>query len=90
MRAKPVSPLDVAYPQRAFEARQEGYVIVEFTLDAKGHASSPKVIESNPVNLFDDAAIQAVRRGHFDTSELGESGASQRARLRIAFKPSVQ
>ncbi len=90
LRAKPLAPFDVAYPQRAFEARQEGYVIVEFTLDAKGHASNPKIVESSPVNLFDDAALQAVRRGHFDTSELGESGASQRARLRIAFKPSVQ
>ena len=31
-------------------------MIVEFTLDAKGHASDPKVIESNPAKVFDGAA----------------------------------
>jgi TonB family protein len=87
VRAKPVAPLEVAYPQRAFDAGQSGYVIVEFTLDAKGHASDPKVIESDPPRVFDGAALQAVRHGYFDTSELGASGASRRARLRIAFKP---
>jgi TonB family protein len=87
VRAKPLTPLEVAYPQRAFDAGQQGYVIVEFTLDAKGHASDPKVIESQPPRVFDGAAMQAVRHGYFDTSELGESGASRRARLRIAFKP---
>jgi periplasmic protein TonB len=87
VRAKPITPLEVAYPQRAFDAGQQGYVIVEFTLDAKGHASDPKVIESQPPRVFDGAALQAVRHGYFDTSELGESGASRRARLRIAFKP---
>ena len=90
VRTKPLVPLDVAYPQRAFEAGQEGYVIVEFTLDAKGHATNPKVIESNPLQLFDEAALQAVRQGHFDTSELRGSGDPQRARLRIAFKPTVR
>lgn len=87
VRAKPVAPLEVTYPQRAFDAGQAGYVIVEFTLDAKGHASDPKVIESEPPRVFDGAALQAVRHGYFDTSELGQSGASRRARLRIAFKP---
>jgi TonB family protein len=90
VRAKPVAPLDVTYPQRAFDAGQQGYVVVEFTLDAKGHASDPRIVESSPARVFDDAALQAIRHGRFDTSELGESGASRRARLRIAFKPAAQ
>ncbi len=90
VRTKPLVPLDVAYPQRAFQSGQEGYVIVEFTLDAKGRATNPKVIESNPIKLFDEAALQAVKQGHFDTSEMGGSGDPQRARLRIAFKPTVK
>jgi TonB family protein len=90
VRAKPAAPLQVDFPQRAFDAGRQGYVIVEFTLDAKGRASDAKVIESSPPTIFDDAAIQAVRRGRFDTSELGASGASRRARLRIAFKPAAK
>ena len=87
VRAKPLGPLDVTYPQRAFDAGQQGYVIVEFTLDAKGRASDAKVIESNPTRVFDDAAVQAVKRGRFDASVLGAAGIAQRARIRIAFKP---
>jgi protein TonB len=90
VRAKPVAPLDVTYPQSAFDAGQQGYVIVEFTLDSKGHTSDSKIVESNPARVFDDAALQAVRHGRFDTSELGASGASRRARLRIAFKPAAK
>jgi TonB family protein len=90
VRARALAPLDVAYPQRAFDAGQQGYVIVEFTLDARGHASDPEIVESNPAKVFDDAALQAVKHGHFDSSELGESGASRRARLRIAFKAAAK
>lgn len=90
VRAKPLAQLDVAYPQRAFDAGQHGYVIVEFTLDVKGRASDPKVIESKPAKVFDEAALQAVRHGRFDTGELGESGMPRRARLRIVFQPPAK
>ena len=87
VRAKPLAPLDVTYPQRAFDAGQQGYVVVEFTLDSKGRASNAKVIESKPARIFDTAALDAVGRGRFDTSVLGTSTAAQRARIRIAFQP---
>ncbi|HEV7432054.1 MAG TPA: energy transducer TonB, partial [Steroidobacteraceae bacterium] len=86
----PVAPLDVSYPQRAFDADQQGYVVVEFTLDAKGRASDAKAIESSPARVFDDAALQAVKHGRFDASALGDSGAPRRARIRIAFKPAAK
>ena len=88
VHAKPLAPLAVSYPQRAIDAGQRGYVVVEFTLDGRGRASEPKVVESNPLKVFDDAALQAVKRGRYDTSVLGESGQPQRARLRIAFRPA--
>jgi len=87
LRAKPLAPLNVVYPQRALDLGQQGYVIVEFTLDSKGRASDPKIIESSPPKIFDGAAMQAIARGRFDASELGPKGESQRARIRIAFKP---
>jgi TonB family protein len=86
VRAKPLNPLEVDYPEAAFEAGQQGYVVVEFTLDAKGHASNARIVDSDPATIFDNAALLAVKRGRFVTTELGESGAPQRARIRIAFK----
>ena len=86
VRAKPVAPLSAVYPERALQTGQQGYVIVEFTLNVKGQASDAKVIESNPPSVFDSSALLAVKRGRFDTTPLGASGTSRRARLRISFK----
>lgn len=84
--ARPVAPLAVSYPQRAFDAGQQGYVIVEFILTADGHAGNPRVVESSPPATFDAAALQAVRRGRFDTSALGSPARPKLARLRISFR----
>lgn len=87
LTAKPVTRLVAEYPQRALEAGQEGYVIVEFMLSADGRAANPRVVDSNPASIFDSAALQAVRRGRFDASVLGNPPQPRRARLRISFKP---
>ncbi|HZT55971.1 MAG TPA: energy transducer TonB, partial [Burkholderiaceae bacterium] len=85
--AKPAVALDVVYPQRALDIRQQGYVIVEFTLNADGRAADPHVVESSPPAVFDAAALQAVRHGRFDTRALGAVAKPHLARLRISFKP---
>jgi TonB family protein len=59
---------------------------VEFTLDARGRAQSPKVIESVPAGTFDAAALEAVRSSHFETSALGSPPQPHRARLLVSFK----
>jgi protein TonB len=86
LAARPLAPLEVSYPQRALDAHQQGYVVVEFTLNADGHASEPRVVESSPPSVFDSAALQAVRHGRFDAGVLGRPAQPQRARLRISFK----
>ena len=86
VRARPVAPLAVTYPQQAFDAGQQGYVIVEFTLSTDGRAGNSRVVESSPPAVFDGAALQAVRRGRFDTSALGVPGKPRLARLRISFR----
>jgi TonB family protein len=86
IRARPVKPLAAAFPQRALDAGQRGYVVVEFTLDAKGRASELQVVEASLPGVFDASAMQAVRSGRYDTAALGASGQPRRARLRVAFK----
>ena len=86
IRAKPLAPISVAFPQQAYDAGQRGYVIVEFMLNPKGKALDPRVVEADPRKVFDVAAIQAVRSGRYDTSALADPGKAQRARIRITFK----
>jgi TonB family protein len=86
--ARAVRPLSVTYPARASAAGTSGYVIVEFTLNTNGSATTVGVVESQPAGVFDKAATDAVSRGRFDASVLGADKQPTRARLRLTFKPS--
>jgi TonB family protein len=84
--AKSTKPLTVDYPRDALKNKINGYVIVEFLLGPKGTASELTVVESSPPKTFDDAALDAVSHGHFDTQALGAAQKPVRARIRISFK----
>jgi protein TonB len=61
----PVKLMHVApvYPGIALQARVEGVVILEATIDVDGHVTSAKVLRSIP--LLDQAAVDAVRQWQF-------------------------
>jgi TonB family protein len=84
--AKPTGPLNTVYPTQAYEKGQKGQVVVEFMLDRKGRANDPRVVEASLPGVFDAAALQAVRSGRYDTTPLGASGLSRRARLLVTFR----
>lgn len=50
------------YPRRAAARGQEGYVIVEYTVDELGRVVDAQVIFAEPVQVFDRAALKAVQR----------------------------
>lgn len=86
--ARPVRALNVTYPPRASETGQQGFVIVEFTLRADGSAADVAVAEASPAGVFDKAATDAVGRGRYDVTALGDSKQPRRARLKVTFKPA--
>ncbi|HWW21764.1 MAG TPA: energy transducer TonB [Steroidobacteraceae bacterium] len=85
--ARPTTPLRVVYPSAAADNRVQGYVIVEFMLQADGRPAQPSIAESNPARIFDAAAIDAVMGAKYDTSKLTDKQ-PRRARVRLTFKPS--
>lgn len=58
----PVVKVSPVYPDRARAQGAEGYVLVEFTIDALGRVVDVRVIEAQPRGLFERAAMDAVRR----------------------------
>ncbi len=50
------------YPRRAQERGIEGYVIVALTVTPQGTTRDIRVIEADPVNIFDGAAIRAAEQ----------------------------
>jgi protein TonB len=58
----PIVKVAPQYPRRAAQKGIEGYVVVEFTVSKLGTVTDPKVIEANPPNIFNRAAINAVKK----------------------------
>lgn len=54
------------YPQRAFEQRLSGSVTVEFVVDVNGEPRDAKVVEADPPEVFDRAALTAVKRWRYE------------------------
>ena len=80
------TPLKIKFPDSA-PPNSQGVVTVEFTLHPNGSASDVTVIEATLPGVFDRAATDAVKHGHFDASALVDKQ-PQRARLRLNFKPN--
>lgn len=58
----PIVKVAPQYPRRALQKGIEGHVTVEFTVTALGTVIDPKVIDANPPNIFNRAAMNAVKR----------------------------
>ncbi len=82
---KPTRNFQVDFPPSALAENIHGYAIVEFTLNPNGSASAGTVVESSPRGTFDNAALAAVRRATFATTDLADPKKAQRARIKINF-----
>ena len=60
VRAKP------AYPRAALRRGVEGSVLLEFSVDANGDVVSPRVLESRPRGVFDEAALEALSKWKYE------------------------
>lgn len=56
----PIVKVQPVYPRRALSRGIEGYVIVEFTVTKNGSVRDPMVVEAQPKNVFDRAAMKAA------------------------------
>ena len=83
---RPVVSLRPQYPPQARLRQQEGYVNVEFVVNADGSVSDPVVVDAQPQDIFDQAAIQAVRRWRFSPGIREGEAVAVRVRQRVEFR----
>jgi protein TonB len=74
------------YPTSAMRARQEGWVMVSFTVDPDGKTSDVRVVDSQPRHVFDRAAMDAVERYRFTPAKRNGVAVSSIKQQRIEFK----
>jgi protein TonB len=83
MVVKSVTP---EYPAKAQRRKQQGFVDLNFTTTVEGDVKDVVVVRSQPEEVFDDAAIRAIRRWKFKPVEVNGEPVEQRLSLRISFQ----
>lgn len=73
------------YPRDAYRRRQEGYVVVEFTINAQGGTENIEVVEAQPRGAFDAEARRAVARWTFEPAMRDGRVIPQRIRHTLEF-----
>jgi protein TonB len=84
----PLVRIPPRYPMRAASRRLEGWVKVEFTIREDGSVKEPIVVDAQPKNIFDRAALNAIKRWKFKPKIMGGEAFEQRAVQILQFKLS--
>ncbi|CAH9019718.1 energy transducer TonB [Candidatus Nitrosacidococcus sp. I8] len=79
----PIARIPPEYPYNAARKGIEGAVTIVFTVDKDGLVHDPKIIEAHPPGVFDQAALQAIKRWKFKRQ--GEDVSEQRVTQTIDF-----
>lgn len=84
----PLVRIPPRYPMRAARRRIEGWVKVEFTITEQGTVKDAVIVESQPADIFDRAALNAIRRWKFKPKIIDGVPFEQRAIQILKFKLS--
>jgi len=82
---RPISPM---YPEDALRKGIEGWVELQFTVDADGKVSDVEITASEPKNVFDRAAVSAMKHARYEPVLVDGQAVAQKAHFRIAFRVS--
>ena len=78
----PIKRAPPDYPRGALSRGIEGFVLLEFVVDAKGNVVAPHVVEGSPPGVFDAAALAAVTRWKYEATGTD----NQPIQIRLDFK----
>lgn len=74
------------YPGAAARKGIEGSVDVRFTITAQGAVTDVSVVSSDPAEIFDKAAVEAVRRWRYDPRFVDGQAVASQSQVRLQFK----
>ena len=85
--AVPVVRVEPIYPHIAAQKNIEGWVLLEFDIGPQGNVLNPKVLEAQPVRVFDDAAVNAVKKWKYKPQvKNGKPLVTRGIQVRLTFK----
>jgi protein TonB len=85
--AAPLVRVEPRYPVLAARRGIEGYVVVEFGITPAGTVTDATVLESQPANVFDRAALEAVRKWKYQPKIVGGTAVERSGvKVRLTFE----
>jgi TonB family protein len=81
-RVMPVAPSGIS-------RKTTGYVVVTYNIGANGRVSDVEVIESEPRGVFDDSALDAVRKWVYEPRRENGMAVAQPGKARLVFDNSA-
>jgi len=83
----PIVRVNPQYPLRASERGIEGWVEVQFTISRTGTVKDPLVLNAQPQNIFNRAALRAIRKWKYNPKiEDGEPVERPGVKVRLTFQ----
>jgi protein TonB len=82
----PLVRIPPRYPMRAARRKIEGWVKVEFTITETGAVKDALVVESQPGDIFNSSALDAIRKWKFKPKIIDGETFEQRAVQILQFK----
>ena len=76
-------------PEFPIDARQRGivgWVDLQFVVNTDGSVGELTIVGAQPVGIFEQAALDAVRRWHYAPVVRAGQAISQRTRMRVRFQ----
>jgi len=74
------------YPAEAAKDGIKGYVVINILIAKDGSVEIAKILESQPANIFDDAALNAVRSWRFSPAKYKMKPVKMWAKQKIRFQ----
>lgn len=82
----PLERVPPKYPARAASRHIEGWVKIEFTITTDGDVENAVVVEAEPAEVFDEAALKAINQWKFKEKMVNGVAVEQRAVQTLQFK----
>lgn len=82
----PLERVQPKYPSRALSRHIEGHVTIEFTITPHGSVTDARIVSATPEDIFDEAALDAIRQWKFKQKIVNGEAVEQRAVQTLQFK----
>jgi TonB family protein len=85
MMLKRISSAAPMMPNEAIKKKISGSVEVEFTVNEEGYVEDAQVLISIPENVFDNAALEAIRKWRYEPPKHNGRPTRLRTKVRLSF-----